>query len=90
MSARWHRHLFDTASLDDPRPVKWPPPGPYWVTGQGARHASMVAYLPPDVPLTDYWPEAENDMVQERDGVLFTSRFPRPDWWTGEGRELDR
>lgn len=77
---RWHRYRFH-ANEDDSRPVKFPPPGPWWETGLGDGYAIVVAYLPPAEKLTDYWPEAsEVDYTKETE-LVFTDRFPKPDWW---------
>jgi hypothetical protein len=56
---RWNCHRFQ-ANLEDPRPMTFPPPGPYWITGEGEDYAIVVAYLPPDKHPSDpqFWPEA--------------------------------
>lgn len=82
---RWIRYRFHSSSIDDPRPIIWPPKGPYWVSGEGDDYAILIAYLPEGVPLTDFWPEATNVDSQERDSITFTDRFARPSWWEGEG-----
>lgn len=70
------------ADEDDPRPVKWPPPGPYWVTGYGDDFAWLVAYVETLQQLIEYWPDAwEMDVSAERCEPEFTSRFPQPQWW---------
>lgn|SRR5690606_5362968 len=79
---QWHRYRF-LANGDDWRPVLWPPAGPCWCsgyTGDGER-AVVIAYLPEDTPVTHYWPEADEVESEPVDGIKFTSRFPRPDWW---------
>jgi hypothetical protein len=90
----WHRYRFETRGVDDPRPGIFPPPGPSWITGyasadgvddgQGVNRAIVVAYLPPDEPLTRYWPDAEAVEWTEEEAITFTSRFPKPDWWAEE------
>lgn len=77
---RWLRHRFE-ANEDDYRPIKFPPPGPYWCTGYGDGHSIVVACLPPEVSVTEYWPEAANVDTQEVAEISFTDRFPKPDWW---------
>lgn len=80
----WWRHRF-RANLDDPRPVTFPPPGPWWRTGYGESYSTVVAYLPTNVAVVDYWPEASDiDSSPAPDGPQFTGRFPRPAWWTDE------
>ena len=79
----WKRVRFETSSVDDPRPVLWPPAGPWWVTAHdGAMtKAFVVAYLHEDQAVHGYWPEAENITVQRVDDIVFTDRFPQPEWW---------
>lgn len=81
---RWLRYRFQTSSVDDSRPVKFPPPGPYWESGFTETHATIVAYLPPDAILKEYWPEAEKLETEQCDEIIFTDRFPCPDWWMGK------
>lgn len=76
----WYRYRFH-ANEDDYRPVAWPPPGPYWCTGYGDGYSTVVAYLPPDEPLTFWWPEATNVDAEEVDEIVFSDRFPEPEWW---------
>lgn len=79
---RWIRSRFH-ANLDDYRPATWPPPGPYWRTGFGEDFSVVVAYLRPGDEVTAWWPEASGVDAEECEGITFTSRFARPDWWTG-------
>lgn len=78
----WLRARFH-ANPDDYRPVKWPPPGPYWCSGEGDGYSVVVAYLRPEDRVTDWWPEASEVDTEEADAIVFTGRFPRPDWWAG-------
>lgn len=80
---RWTWNRFH-ANDADPRPVQFPPPGPYWITGYGEDHATVVAYLPEGVLVTDYWPEATHIQTEKADGIVFSERFAKPDWWMGE------
>ena len=80
-SSRWTRYRFHSSSIDDPRPILWPPKGPYWVSGEGDNYAILIAYLPTGTDLLTYWPEATEIEGQERDSITFTERFPRPVWW---------
>jgi hypothetical protein len=79
----WQRHRFH-ANDADPRPVTFPPPGPYWISGYGDDYAIVVAFLPSDVEVTSLWPEASNIDTDDVDGITFTSRFPEPDWWRAQ------
>jgi len=68
-------------NLEDYRPVKWPPPGPYWCTGYDDEHSIVVAYAADESEIMEYWPDAEDIDATERDGYTFTGRFPKPSWW---------
>lgn len=81
---RWIRYRFHSSSLDDPRPVQWPPKGPYWVSGEGDDYAVLIAYLPEGVDLLTFWPEATEIDDEQCDSITYTSRFARPSWWKGE------
>jgi len=83
----FERHRFMT-NADDFRPVKFPPPGPYWCSGYRFdddeprnNHAIVIAILPKDEPLATWWPDAEDVETTEIDVITFTERFPRPTWW---------
>jgi hypothetical protein len=79
----WIRYRF-TSTHDDYRPVTFPPPGPYWCTGYDPdEHAILVAYLRPNDVVTDYWPDAIAIEGQPQDSVTYTTRFQRPQWYTG-------
>jgi len=92
--AAWKRYRFACYNEDDPRPVKWPPAGPYWISGYGDGYAILIAYMPTNIDetLEDYWPDDEPNgdahswwggyFCQDRDEITFTDRFPRPEWWT--------
>jgi len=76
----YERHRFHT-DPDDYRPVAFPPPGPYWCTGRGAGYSVCVAYLPKGEPLTRWWPDATSVETEQVEVILFTDRFPKPDWY---------
>lgn len=76
----WLRCRFK-ANLDDFRPVKWPPPGPFWGTGFNDEHYIVVAYVKRLKQVKEYWPEAEDIDSTEEDSISFTDRFIKPDWW---------
>ena len=70
------------ANGDDPRPVKVPPPGPYWITGEGDGFSTVVAYVNSEEEIRKYWPEVGELTVFARDvKPVFSARFPRPEWW---------
>jgi len=71
------------ANPDDYRPVKWPPPGPYWCTGYAGdeSHSIVVAYVAAEDQVREFWPEAKDIDCEIVDKIVFTSRFPEPTWW---------
>lgn len=69
---------------DDPRPIAFPPSGPFWCTGYSDTHCVVVAYAPDLDTLTSatHWPDAEDiDAGEEPEVPHFSSRFQRPGWW---------
>lgn len=80
----WDRIRF-MANVDDPRPIIWPPLGPYWISGSGFDFSVVVAYVPhefSDEGLKKYWPEAkEIDRMQTDIPIHYSDRFAKPDWW---------
>lgn len=88
------RVRFFTASADDPRPVTFPPPGPYWVSGYSGgksgelAEAVLIAYLPRKSDLKKLWPGAKAAEWSNKKGQIeFTSRFPKPKWWKASAGE---
>lgn len=80
----WIRARFKTDE-NDYRPVKWPPPGPFWCTGYGDGSSIVVAYMKNEKQIEEYWPDAEEVEITQRDEITFTDRFPKPEWtWCDE------
>ena len=77
--AKWFRYRFKTRS-EDYRPVLWPPPGPYWCSGEGDDYWILIAWFPAQFQISDYWPEAEDLESTEEGPPIYTDRFPKPDW----------
>lgn len=77
LRARFH------ANADDWRPINFPPPGPAWCTGYAAdeSYSTVVAYVADENQIREFWPEATNIEIDEHAKIIFTDRFPRPDWW---------
>lgn len=71
---------------EDWRPVSWPVKHPYWCTGYGedrdGEYAVIVAYADDEDEVKHFWPEAYDIDSPPTDGYHFTSRFPRPEWFT--------
>jgi len=83
MKQKWMRIRF-RANEDDPRPVVYPPMGPWWCSGYGDNYAIVVAYVRKESEVRKHWPEATEIDVMQRDCELtFSDRFPKPDWWKG-------
>lgn len=76
----WLRARFK-ANLDDPRPIKFPPPGPWWGTGFNDQNYTVVAYVKHKNQIKKFWPEAEEIEVERVPEIVFSERFPKPDWW---------
>ena len=76
----WIRARFE-ANLEDSRPIKWPPIGPFWESGFNDEHAIIIAYVKDVKQVTEYWPEANNIEYDENVAIKFTDRFPKPDYW---------
>lgn len=85
---KWDRVRFK-ANLEDYRPVKWPPLGPYWCSGESDTNSIVVAYLPHSTgakntvqQLKEFWPEAEEvELTHVNTDLEFSDRFRKPDWW---------
>lgn len=71
------------ADPEDYRPVKWPPPGPYWCSGQAGNgsYSIVVAYADSEEQINEFWPEASHIYATEETEMVFTDRFPKPEWW---------
>ena len=82
------RYRFRTKSVEDFRPlidlatIKMP----YWCTGYGldgdfeTANAIIVCYLPKTEDLFKYWDDAYDIEKEECDEIIYTDRFPKPDW----------
>jgi len=83
----WLRFRF-TSDNEDTRPIYdrgSSPEGPFWVTGYHEFDGSiLVAYVKSIETLMKQWPEAKVLSVDEDQEIIFTSRFPKPDWWVNE------
>lgn len=76
----WRVRFYSTE--EDPRPIKFPPPGPFWVSGYtGDYKAILIAWLPKKSDLKEFWPEAEVDEWDDPTPITFSGRFPKPEWW---------
>jgi hypothetical protein len=77
----WIRARFQ-ANLVDPRPMLWPPPGPYWISGEGDGYSIVIAYVKTYKEILKYWPDATDiDCNELCDKITYSSRFPKPSWY---------
>ena len=88
MTDDWMRVRF-RANEDDYRPVRFPPPGPYWCSGYGGDYGDgfsiVVAYVRTISDVVEFWPEASAiDILEESTAITFSERFGCPKWWTAE------
>lgn len=67
----------------DFRPIEFPPPGPYWCTGFSESDYVLVGYFKTEAQLYEFWPEARLDSVDDKEEIVFTDRFPKPEWFNG-------
>lgn len=78
----------------DYRPVIWPINYPYWCTGEtlneyfSTKEFILVAYVDSMKDLKRQWPEAQGiDFADPVDSIVFTDRFPQPDWYQPETKQ---
>lgn len=76
------------ANSEDYRPIKFPPPYPYWCSGETGNSWVLIGYFDNEDQIYQFWPEAKIDFKQEVTEIKFSDRFPKPDWWNGEGEYL--
>ena len=85
--SKWIRARFH-ANYEDSRPVKWPPPGPFWESGFAANeeYSVVIAYVKTEDQIKEFWPEADNIDATHGESIVFSGRFQKPSWWN-EPRE---
>lgn len=79
----WVRYRFKTKARDH-RPLLFDRRFPWWCSGYGDDYATIVAYLPKNVDLRKYWDDAFDIDEEDVDAIVFSDRFPRPDWFMDE------
>lgn len=70
------------ANPDDYRPVNWPVEHPYWCSGYGDDYSIVITYAPDEAYVYRNWPEATELDITEETEYRFSSRFPKPSWFT--------
>lgn len=71
-----------TVPGDDYRPVVWPITHPYWCSGESDEGFIIVAYADDEAEIYQLWPDALDIKSKPCTEYKFTSRFPRPDWFS--------
>ena len=66
---------------NDYRPTKWPIKYPYWCTGESSGSFIIVAYADDAEQIMQLWPEAYSVESEEVQNIVFTDRFPKPEWY---------
>ncbi len=84
--SKYIRVRFKTKSVEDWRPIIFPPPGPYWCSGYAGdeSYAVIVIFLPRGVNLKKYWPDAFHIESEYCEKIEYSDRFPKPDWFNGK------
>lgn len=77
----WKRYRFKTKSVEDYRPLIFNPKYPWWCCGTNDEFATIIAYLPSNEILYDYWDDASDIEFDEREEITFTDRFDKPKWF---------
>jgi hypothetical protein len=92
---KWRRYRFHTRSVDDYRPLIFNPAYPWWCSGEGwdsqrlvkgelvleNEYVTIIAYLPENEDLKAYWDDAYDVDFKEYDELIFTDRFPKPEYY---------
>ena len=80
----WIRYRFSTR-YDDYRPAIFNPAYPWWCTGGGednkGEFSIIIAYLPKAEDLMNYWDDAYDINKVEKESIVFSERFPKPDYF---------
>lgn len=82
MEQKLIKYRFKTKAIDDYRPLvdMKEIQMPWWCTGEGEDHVIIVCYLPERENLKKYWDDAYDIEREERNCIVYTDRFPKPDW----------
>lgn len=77
----WIRYRFKTRAIDDYRPLIFNPKYPWWCSGFSDKEAVIIAYLPGNEDLFEYWDDASDIEYTEHDEITFSGRFPKPEYF---------
>jgi hypothetical protein len=84
---KWRRYRLKTKAVDDYRPLVSDPRFPWWCSGHGIdgdceiSDSTIIAWLPFDEPIQKYWDDADQVEFTEHETIVFTDRFPKPEWF---------
>ena len=78
------RYRFKTKAVKDFRPLVDMEPinMPWWMTGNAINlsYVTIVCYLPENEDLFKYWDDAYDIFTEEVEEIIYTDRFPKPQW----------
>ena len=82
MEQKLIKYRFKTKAIDDYRPLvdMKEIQMPWWCTGEGEDYAVITCYLPEGENLKKYWDDAYDIEREKRNCIVYTDRFPKPDW----------
>jgi hypothetical protein len=67
---------------DMAHPVRWPPPGPYWLEHYDVSgFAHLVAYAANEVELRKFWPDLWDLSYEITNDIMYDDEYPKPEWW---------
>lgn len=80
--SKYKKYRFKTKSLEDYRPLKDMKEiqCPWWCSGEGTDYAIIICYLPSGINLLDYWDDAYDIEIEDKDEIIYTDRFKKPNW----------
>lgn len=78
---KWKRYRFKTYSIEDYRPIIFNEKYPWWCSGYGDDNAVIIAWLPSEEDLYKYWDDAFDVDFTDEDEIVFSDRFPKPDYF---------
>jgi len=80
---KWRRIRLKTKAVDDCRPLIFNPKFPWWCSGTAGdySYSIIIAFLPVGEDLMKYWDDAYDIDEEKVEGVTFTSRFAKPEYY---------
>jgi hypothetical protein len=80
-SIKWVKHTLKTKELADPRPLKFNPKYPSFITGFSGDYTTVVMWLPESENIFKYYDDAFDIKRELFDRIEFTDRLPQPDYF---------